>query len=468
MTRATVPWTVGRGRDCGLARYQEQQRFDPLPFRDSSLNVHLHRSGTPSRTLVIFVHGLSGSGYGTWGSLPAALFEGASLQTDVGVFDYVSGFRRLTVLTSSSMHEIAQELADEFRGLPHKNIVLLGHSMGGLVCQAAVQHSYEAETTPFPSTRKVIGLGVFGSPRAGTLLWPRIAPFGKDARFLRLHSEDQTSLSRFFATQVETRLDAHPTTPLWIPVFAAIASRDLFVDQFSSTHGIPAPQVRRFRGTHTSIVKPRDHGAPVVAWLQAIIDMIFTARLDRSRPRAIHGPGQIVSRFRGHPLRSDWEVAYRKACRLVAAEEGVEVVDERAWGASVEPTLVLRVVRAHEVGDEPVRSHLLEDGRAQLAAAGRQALGVSPNGEACKEAAEFVHQLIGDGQSRWVTGTRTLDELQDVMISWLRLASTYLGRLSMYSERSDLRAEATIVGATPRNLPETRVSRVELFGGGYE
>ena len=57
----------------------ERDTFEPLQVGDvgfdESLIVHQHPENNSGQELVVFVHGLNGTRYGTWGNLPRFLFE---------------------------------------------------------------------------------------------------------------------------------------------------------------------------------------------------------------------------------------------------------------------------------------------------------------------------------------------------------------------------------------------------------
>src|SRR5262245_53141685 len=65
----------------------------PMTFDDGGWALHRH-SATPSDDLVLFVHGLGGSGNGTWRKFPAFVFD-SPVKHDVAVYNYRTLHRRL-------------------------------------------------------------------------------------------------------------------------------------------------------------------------------------------------------------------------------------------------------------------------------------------------------------------------------------------------------------------------------------
>src|SRR6185436_5469468 len=65
------------------------ERDDP----NEPLFVHT-RAGRSNGDLVVFVHGLGGSRYGTWQLMPRLLFKDCP-EIDIGLYAYRTGMRRL-------------------------------------------------------------------------------------------------------------------------------------------------------------------------------------------------------------------------------------------------------------------------------------------------------------------------------------------------------------------------------------
>ncbi len=123
-----------------MPRYLIQSSFAPADFlSDRGLNVHQHPDTSPC--LVVFVHGLGGSGYGTWDNYPRFVFEAGH---DVALFDYPSFHRRLKHLKAPEPAISASLLRQELQILnQYQHIMLVGHSMGGLVAGFAAEEYFD-------------------------------------------------------------------------------------------------------------------------------------------------------------------------------------------------------------------------------------------------------------------------------------------------------------------------------------
>jgi pimeloyl-ACP methyl ester carboxylesterase len=111
----------------------------PETFVDSDAHepIIVHgASETMPGQLILFVHGLNGHRYRTWGRFPL-LFRDHT-HYDIGLYGYTSGYGRISKL-SAKFDMQAEELAHQLRDCAYPQIVLIGHSMGGLLCMAAIE-----------------------------------------------------------------------------------------------------------------------------------------------------------------------------------------------------------------------------------------------------------------------------------------------------------------------------------------
>lgn len=259
------------------------QVFTPVKSGDtghrSPLVVHGHLDCDPKQ-LVIFLHGLGGRRYGTWGELPRFIYEDCPL-IDVGLYDYRSGLRGLMPWSAVNLEELARELADTIRDSAYGQVVLIGHSMGGLLAKAVVKDLLESGVCGddgTPTISRVAGLLLVATPQAGSLRVPLFAMLTRDGRALRAHSRLATGLSETFSNRIDTLGSANGRVPgkHTIPVFGLIGSRDAWVDRLSSCFDLPRSQTKNVRESHTSIVKPRARTDGGYSWLQSKVLYCFS------------------------------------------------------------------------------------------------------------------------------------------------------------------------------------------------
>lgn len=433
-----------------MANVRLQSAFQPFDFStDSGLNVHRNELNS-GRNLVLFVHGFHGTAYGTWPGLPKLVFDEESLDCDVGLFEYKTGLRRLGRVEPKLRDHIA-ELTAEVRELPHERVILVGHSMGGLLLLGTVKRLAETSaSSDSRSVEPVAGLILFGTPRAGTPRVPRLLRLTREARLLRLHNDVAHDIDEFFATKVDTALDHRVSHKLLhVPMLVASATRDIWVDRFSSEFGLPAPQRRQFRGSHTSIVKSRDREGTVIKWLlKHLQELLTTSPFEAQvmRPRVLDQGDALVTRFSGHMSHPEWEEAYLTACRQVAVDHEIDLRDFRDC-RTYPIALAIRAVKADEAESRRVEDQILGDVREQ-ASDGSMTLAISIIGATAQYALPRLRELVGAppaGLSRWVEDASGTEDLAAKMMRWIRLIHARRSATpAYYARRADLRDEAVL------------------------
>ena len=223
--------------------------------------------------LVVLVHGLGGDRFQTWGHMPQFLFEDFGADgVDVGLYGYRSGMRRLFRPDTSSFKETAASLAGELKDSGYREILLFGHSMGGLVCRQTIRHLNDIGELNLPDGPQIVGSISFASPFAGTTKsgFP-IRLLHPEARLLAAFSDTTTELKTFWAAQVEGK---DPKVDL--EVFAAWAQYDKLVRTASAIDGVEHANTKEVTGAdHSSLVKPADSSDALYEWVYERVRDIF-------------------------------------------------------------------------------------------------------------------------------------------------------------------------------------------------
>ena len=153
--------------------------------------VHQRTEPTANNKLALFVHGLGGRRYGkhsTWGNFPRFMSEDFP-ELDIGMYQYRTLTGRFVFTKSVSLEEEARVFADVVRDqlASYANIVLIGHSMGGLLCKAVIHELVGRGDRN--TLERIGGLMLMATPQLGSLRVPGF--FGLlsyDARALKPHS----------------------------------------------------------------------------------------------------------------------------------------------------------------------------------------------------------------------------------------------------------------------------------------
>ncbi|MEU7779118.1 esterase/lipase family protein [Micromonospora parva] len=264
---------------------REDVVFTPVvrgqPGHDAPLLLHCH-PGIADQKLILFLHGFGGRRYRTWGYLPGFLFEDCP-DASVALYDYRSGSRALMPSSAIDLRDLARELADIIRDANFTRVVLIGHSMGGILAKAVVKELLESGSRcadDVPTIRRIAGVVLIATPQAGSL-WvpPVLGAMTRNFRVLRTHSRFVSDLTETFRNRIDTsgRRANDPLYEVSIPTFGVIGLRDTLVDRLSSSLDLLRNQVKNVRATHKSIVKPKSRQDGAYAWILAKIQECFAA-----------------------------------------------------------------------------------------------------------------------------------------------------------------------------------------------
>jgi pimeloyl-ACP methyl ester carboxylesterase len=233
--------------------------FDHIP-----LVVHRPTALAARRKLIVFVHGLTGRRYGYWGNTPKFLAEDVP-DADIGLYFYKTAWRRRGLFRSIEVEEEARVLADELQSLvQYDRIVLVTHSLGGVLARAAIALLRQDDKPKV--LKRLSGLILLGVPMAGSRRVPALALlFSRDARALYPHNKLLTHTSEVLS-QISIEYAEGIRRANRVPMWAIKGSEDFWVDQFSSSLGIPPSQRPTIRATHSELTKPASKDSEVYVY----------------------------------------------------------------------------------------------------------------------------------------------------------------------------------------------------------
>lgn len=235
-----------------------QEKFErPADWKalaEEALVVHRKSDERRNDDVLLFVHGLGGGRYSTWGGFPELLFTDMPA-CDIALYSYRTLAGRLKFWRSVPFEQEARTLAGLVRESEYPHVLLVGHSMGGLLIKAVVREL--VNTNQLEALGKVAGLLLMATPQAGSLRVPGFLSWlTVDTRALKAHGPlvrdtAQTFQDRIHAVEGEWMRDRFT-----LPVWAVEGSSDIWVDKLSSGLGLESRRKLSVRGSHTSIVKP--------------------------------------------------------------------------------------------------------------------------------------------------------------------------------------------------------------------
>jgi hypothetical protein len=260
---------------------------EPPQSSDEALIIH-HRPESDHRQIIVLVHGLGGTRYGpkcTWGNIPSFLFEDFP-QLDVGLYEYRTLFRRWKLWESVALETEARTFANLLReNHDYADILLAGHSLGGLLCMGALQYFYASDQRE--QLERIRGLYLMATPQTGSQRVPKfLSWFSKDFYALRPHGHFVTDVQRTLTNAFS--LDETLTSPsrILIPTWALLGNSDFWVDRLSAGLNLADRRCMLERGSHTSIVKPSHKKSDGYKFLAERIREALRQKSDKRSPQA--------------------------------------------------------------------------------------------------------------------------------------------------------------------------------------
>ena len=162
---------------------------------DESIKV-LYEGKAPIRADIVFVHGLTGNGLGTWEkkdtvwprdllpkAVPAARVITWNYDADIMRFFNKTGQNTILKHAENFLLDLAGERAEEDGIEPDRPIIFVGHSLGGLVIKQALitarehEHTMSEDDDYAKIIRNTVGIIFLGTPHKGSdqVKWDGVA-----------------------------------------------------------------------------------------------------------------------------------------------------------------------------------------------------------------------------------------------------------------------------------------------------
>jgi len=359
----------------------EQLSFQALPATsqsaEESLLVHAHRSRTNEK-LLIFVHGLGGDRYRTWGEFPRLVFDNFPA-IDIGLYSYRTLLRRWKVWKSISINREAELFGDQIRDElgAYSNIIFLNHSLGGILCYSVI--AYLINSNQKDVLRKFSGLILAGTPQTGSLRVPFFASWlSSDFRALKAHGQLVQEKLVTLTNHVKLNIDDKPAdAEIVIPTWAMLGQHDLWVDPLSARVGLPNSRVRHLKLSHTEIVKPVDEHSPSYVYAANCLEKMLARIVDQTgripydaSPKEEVDPSQTQLPAPSTKNFSDWVIgALDRAERATA--RGEDAMFEGPEGIGKSTALGEFLARSRMAGKRTALIHFSAFSQSDLESPGR-------------------------------------------------------------------------------------------------
>lgn len=230
---------------------------------------------------IVFVHGLGGEIEKTWGNFPQFLMDDDEIEHKVIQYGYTSP-NPITqfFFPAPSILSIANGLLTDLSArcdLANDEIILVGHSLGGLVIRRLLLRLDAKGTTH--NIRKVC---FFDVPHEGS----GFAKVGKYIAWFNRHlktlASNTTELDDLNEQWIDKKLDAH------LNILSIIDANETVVSAMSSKSIFRYHPIETINGVnHSSIVKPQSKDDTVVILLKSFIKNLPSVgkfNLDAAKP----------------------------------------------------------------------------------------------------------------------------------------------------------------------------------------
>lgn len=399
-----------------MAKFSDVPIGGPDDFGEHTVLIQRADPQLPrSEALVLLVHGLNGAGIETWAGLLKDDWIRNQPDFDLGFVNHSSGLKRFRFLRTPSPAEIARRISAELNQLGYRRVVLVGHSMGGLIIRQAVRETFLTHGPDSDVFRSIVAVVSISTPSTGSG-YARLlrGPARKDYNVLRRDSDLQHDIERFFTTHIDPRAVGPDDGRPRIALFAGSASHDEVVRPLGAELGVPDPQRMPLPGNHSSVLgMPETH-----RWLEDVLRAALAGHRRRNPIRP-----QVVSEFHGSSSHPGWQLAYHQA---LEAQDPAVAIDSAAGAGHSDPNFLLRAYDA-ELDIEAGRSGVAFDAQRQSGAPAQFAIAVCPIGWNHSAEVAALTSSFGASRNRWFQGCGPTDaEVLAVFHTFFKLAVSAL------------------------------------------
>lgn len=297
----------------------------------------LDRKGFALATKIVLVHGLNGDLSKTWGKFPQLLDADPELEIEVVSYGY--GFYYWPFVgANESIHNLAEGLATEIdvRCSPDDELILVGHSLGGLVIRRYLLDQFFKRK--LPNIKKVC---FFAVPQNGSGLSNIAGLIGWRNQQLKVLCKDNKYLEEMNDQWVSTEVGNN------FEILSVIGGRDSIVTSESSKSIFREYDVKTIEGRgHIDVVKPSGYDdTSYLVLKQFILAKNSVVRYLNEASRALN----------------DWKSVDRKHAYQYVSDDKRNVQLASLVEALRKNQSVVRLIGASGLGKTRILLHAIED-----------------------------------------------------------------------------------------------------------
>jgi pimeloyl-ACP methyl ester carboxylesterase len=217
--------------------------------------IMLEKPNAPS--VVVFVHGLTGNAITTWGEFPALLHNDTEVCASVFLWGYPTGLFGYFPSVADAAAQLETEIRIRLKS--YQNIVLVGHSLGGLVICRFIIDALKAGR--IEDINRIKHIVTFATPHDGVMVADVVKFFrlaNRQVKNLGLTDETITSLrtewiNRVYNPEIKP---GEERTKKRIPLTAVVGLEDRLVPKSSAMAYFVNPPPETVNGNHITLKLP--------------------------------------------------------------------------------------------------------------------------------------------------------------------------------------------------------------------
>jgi surfactin synthase thioesterase subunit len=225
--------------------------------------------------VVLFVHGLRGSLESTWKAFAKLLRDDADFGADVALWGYTTGVIGKVPTIWQAADQLQTEL--RLRLKSYRRIILVGHSLGGLIIRAMVVRALQEGRVD--DLDRIDHILTLGTPNDGVELARLFKRFSKQISDLQVTGDSVVELRNEWINRVYTPQirRGEERNKLAIPLTTVVGLDDDIVTPASARSFFQDPPPETVPGDHVSMKDPKDSDATIYLLVRRAVDNAVAA-----------------------------------------------------------------------------------------------------------------------------------------------------------------------------------------------
>jgi esterase/lipase len=235
---------------------------------------------------MLLVHGFRGDSAKSWRALAETVEDDAGFPADVATWGYTTG----AIKSVPTVWEAAEQLQTEMRVrlAEYQQVVLVGHSLGGLVVRAVIVRALQENR--IEDCERIAHVVTLGTPNDGVQFAAIVAKFNKQIAGLTVTGDTVVDLrnewiDRVYAPSIRR---GEERSKMQIPLTTVVGLDDRVVTPESAKSFFRRPPPESVPGDHISMKEPSGRDATIYLLLRQIVEQTPLASASSTRIDTVH------------------------------------------------------------------------------------------------------------------------------------------------------------------------------------